>query len=103
MYPIDFSEIFSSHWIISVELSFTHEAWPKLPRFFPWSRIAVQILTMILHEISDLMALYQTGDEPFINSLWPSDAIRPQGTEWTNGLLPDGTKPLPEPMLIYHQ
>ena len=22
---------------------------------------------------------------------------------WGNGLLPDGTKPLPEPMLIYHQ
>ena len=37
-----------------------------------------------------------------INSLWPSDAT------WVNigsgnGLLPDGTKPLPEPMLSYHQ
>ena len=48
-----------------------------------------------------------------INSLWPSD--KEQGTESTlelknwdnigsgNGLLPDGTKPLPEPMLTYHQ
>ena len=37
-----------------------------------------------------------------VNSLWPSDAI------WVNigsgnGLLPDGTKPLPEPMLTDHQ
>ena len=39
------------------------------------------------------------------NSLWPSDAIWWQ--IWVNigscnGLLPDGTKPLPEPMLTYH-
>ena len=39
-----------------------------------------------------------------INPLWPSDAT------WicvnigsSNGLVPDGTKPLPEPMLTYHQ
>ena len=37
-----------------------------------------------------------------VNSLRPSDAI------WINigsgnGLLPDGTKPLPEPMLTLHQ
>ena len=39
-----------------------------------------------------------------VNSLGPSDAI----WVWVNigsgnGLLPDGTKPLPEPMLTYHQ
>ena len=39
--------------------------------------------------------------------LWPSDTITWQGT-WVNissgnGLLPDGTKPLPEPMLTYRQ
>ena len=39
------------------------------------------------------------------NSLWPSDAIWRQ--IWVNigsgnGLLPDGTKPLPEPMLTCH-
>ena len=38
---------------------------------------------------------------PSVNSLGSSDAI------WVNigpgnGLLPDGTKPLPEPMLTYH-
>ena len=41
-----------------------------------------------------------------INSLWPSDAIRRQGTESTLAelmLLPDGTKPLHEPMLTCHQ
>ena len=41
-----------------------------------------------------------------LNSLWPSDAIWWQ--IWVklgsgNGLLPDGTKPLPEPMLTDHQ
>ena len=41
-----------------------------------------------------------------INWLWPSDAI--WGHIWVNigsgiGLLPDGTKPLPKPMLTYHQ
>ena len=42
---------------------------------------------------------------PFINSLWPSDTIWRH--IWVNigsgnGLLPDGTKPLPEPMLTFH-
>ena len=42
-----------------------------------------------------------------LNSLRPSDAIWWQDI-WVNigsgnGLLPDGTKPLPEPMLTYHQ
>ena len=42
----------------------------------------------------------------FFNSLWPSDAILRQ--IWVNigsgnGVLPDGTKPLPEPMLTDHQ
>ena len=41
-----------------------------------------------------------------VNSLWPSDAIWRQ--IWINigsgnGLVPDGTKPLPEPMLTDHQ
>ena len=41
-----------------------------------------------------------------MNSLWASEAY---ATEiWVNigsgnGLLPDGTKPLPEPILTYHQ
>ena len=41
-----------------------------------------------------------------INSLWPSDAIKWKRTVNIgsgNGLLPDGTKPLPDPMLTYHQ
>ena len=42
-----------------------------------------------------------------VNSLWPSDVIWHFRT-WVNigsgnGLLPDSNKPLPEPMLIYHQ
>ena len=40
------------------------------------------------------------------NSLWPSDAIWRQilvNIGSGNGLLPDGTKPLPEPMLTDHQ
>ena len=44
---------------------------------------------------------------PGLNSLWPSNAILQQEI-WVNigsnnGLLPDGTKPLPEPMLTGHQ
>ena len=35
------------------------------------------------------------------NSLWPSDAKLGQYFS-DNGLSPDGTKPLPEPMLTYH-
>ena len=46
-----------------------------------------------------------------VSSLWPSDAIWWQEKDTHkyvnigsgNGLLPDGTKPLPEPMLTYHQ
>ena len=42
-----------------------------------------------------------------IDSLWPSDAMWQQEIVVnicsSNGLLPDGTKPLPEPMLAYHQ
>ena len=45
----------------------------------------------------------------YVNSLWPNDAIFMMATQiWVNigsgnVLLPDGTKPLPEPMLTYHQ
>ena len=37
--------------------------------------------------------------------MWPSDTIwgHRSGSTLGNGLLPDGTKPLPETMLIYHQ
>ena len=41
-----------------------------------------------------------------VNSLWPSDAIWQQiwvNTGSGNGLLPDGTKPLPKSMLTHHQ
>ena len=40
-----------------------------------------------------------------VNSLRPSDAIWRHRVNIGsgNGLLPDGTKPLPEPMLTYHQ
>ena len=42
-----------------------------------------------------------------INSLWPSDATWPHWSGSTLAqvmdCLPDGTKPLPEPMLTYHQ
>ena len=41
-----------------------------------------------------------------VNSLWPSDTLwwhRPRSTSTlVNGLLPDDTKPLPEPLLTYH-
>ena len=38
------------------------------------------------------------------NSLWPSDAIWRQRSESTLAqVMADGTKPLPEPMLTYHQ
>ena len=41
------------------------------------------------------------------NSVWPSDTVWPSYM-WINigsgnGSLPDGTKPLPEPMLTFHQ
>ena len=40
----------------------------------------------------------------FINSLWPIDTLWWQKSGSTgNGLLPDGTKPLSEAMLTYHQ
>ena len=55
-----------------------------------------------------LLAKYRTLYPIFtnVNSLWPSDAIWRQ--IWVNigsgnGLFPDGTKPLPEPMLTDHQ
>ena len=38
-----------------------------------------------------------------INSLWPSNSIDLVHIGSGNGLVLDGTKPLPEPMLIYHQ
>ena len=42
-----------------------------------------------------------------VNSLWPNNTITMTlvfvNTGSGNGLLPDGTKPLPEPMLTYHQ
>ena len=49
-----------------------------------------------------------------VNSLWPSEAMATQDwfnmatQNWVNigsgnGLEPDGTKPIPEPMLTYHQ
>ena len=43
----------------------------------------------------------------FINSWWPRDSIMWNRSGSTlisgNGLLPDGTKPIPEPMLTNHQ
>ena len=40
------------------------------------------------------------------NSLGPNDTIMATSTwvntGWGNGLMPDGTKPLPEPVLTYH-
>ena len=42
-----------------------------------------------------------------VNSLWPSDTIWRQRSGSNigsgNGLLPDGTKPLPETILTHHQ
>ena len=42
-----------------------------------------------------------------VNSLWPSDVACRHRSGSTfgsgNSLLPDGTKPLPEPMWAYHQ
>ena len=41
-----------------------------------------------------------------INSLWPSDTMTTLiwvNIDSSNGLVPDGTKPLPEPMLANHQ
>ena len=44
-------------------------------------------------------------NENIINSLWPCDAIWCLSTQSTKGnsLFPDGTKPLPEPLLTFHQ
>ena len=58
-----------------------------------------QAYTVIMAQFIGLQYLY------FVNSLWPSDAIWRE--IWVNigsgnGLLPDVTKPLPEPMLTYH-
>ena len=43
----------------------------------------------------------------WVNSLWPCDIIWRPRSWWIlcsgNGLLPDGTKPLTEPLLTYHQ
>ena len=44
--------------------------------------------------------------EDSVYSLWPSDAMATQtyvNISSGNGLLYDSTKPLPEPMLSYHQ
>ena len=38
-----------------------------------------------------------------VNSLWPGDAIWQHRSGSGNSLLPDGTKPLPEPMWTYHK
>ena len=52
------------------------------------------------------LILYDKNVDKMFNCLWPSDAM----ATWIwvnigpgNGLLPDGTEPLPEPMLTYHQ
>ena len=54
-----------------------------------------------------VILVHATVQEIIVNSLWPSDTIWRQRSWSTlaqgNGLLPDGTKPLPEPMLTYHQ
>ena len=56
----------------------------------------------------DYMDLNVCCQRKAINSLGPSDAIYMVTKIWVNigsgnGLVPDGTKPLPEPMLTYHQ
>ena len=39
-----------------------------------------------------------------VNSLWPSDAMGSDiNIAWVDGLVPDGTKPLPETMLTCNQ
>ena len=54
-----------------------------------------------------LQKCFQLGDSggEYVNTLWPSHAIWLQigvNIGSGNGLLPDGTKPLPEPMLVHH-
>ena len=55
-----------------------------------------QLLKSLLRMLSDLQVTS--------NSLWPSDISDILvNTGSGNGLVPSGTKPLPEPMLTYHQ
>ena len=55
--------------------------------------------------VRSMMHIYITRPQ-WVNSLWPSDTICHQGTsvyfDPSNGLLPDSTKPLPEPTLTNH-
>ena len=53
------------------------------------------------------LTCYSLRDVVVVNSLWPSDDIwqyrSGSPVAQSNGLLSDGIKPLPEPMLISHQ
>ena len=67
-----------------------------------WARISTRFLQFMLYILMDCAHILT-----MINSLWPSDTTWRHRTGidigWGNGLLPGSTKPLPEPMLTYHQ
>ena len=71
--------------------------------------IFFKTFTTVTNPISlmiDIPYLFVMGDIMSV-SLWPSEAIWRQPIRVKigsgNGLLPDGTKPLPKPMLTYHK
>ena len=63
------------------------------------SKYIIQFIGEDFHAKAGLFKVSFFGENLLINSLWPSDALE----IWVNigsrnGLLPDSTKPLPEPM-----
>ena len=80
----------------------------SIHRFKHWNNLWWLIESHSDHVInsswtSDAICRHWYGST-LVNSLWPSDATEIMVTiDSGNGALPDRTKPLPEPMLTYHQ
>ena len=96
-------------WILlKISLKFVRKVWinniPALVQIMAWCRLGDKPLSepMMVNLLTHICVTLPQ----WVKSLWPSDAIR-----WEicvnigsgNGLMPDGIKPLPEPLLTYHQ
>ena len=79
------------------------------PLLYEGNHITVLLIYKLIHHVCCDIHWQQSIVKGFlINSLWPSDAIWQQGSgsilaRVMNGLLPDDTKPVSEPMLTDHQ
>ena len=70
--------------------------WFETPSYSLWRRCNARQIPRIMHAVHALLCFVVVGYRPMATENWVNIGSG-------NGLLSEGTKPLPEPMLTYHE